>query len=416
MHPTITSDHPGDCPICGMKLVLVTYASTDNSTAAKPGARKIALYRSPMDPKQTSPVPRKDEMGMDYVPVYQDELAGGAHVQGLAGVSIDPARQQLIGLRTVAVTKGPISATWSTVARIQVNPAGVRKTNVKVEGFVERIYVDFVGQAVRKGQPLFTLYSPSLLAAQSEYLLALQTKEALAKGGTLSENGDTLVASARRRLELWDVPASEIDRLAHMRQPTKTLTMVSPISGVVTAKNVVQGARVNPGEAPYEITDLSEVWVMADAYETDLARIRVGMKATLTLPAYPNRSFSGRVAFIDPLLDPKTRTTKVHLHFSNSTRELKPEMYGEVTLQGTAQEGLRIPSDAVIRAGTKDVVFLARGEGRFEPRVVQLGSKSGDEVEVTSGLTQGQEVVTRANFLVDSESQLRASLSAIGGK
>jgi Cu(I)/Ag(I) efflux system membrane fusion protein len=416
MHPTITSDHPGDCPICGMKLVLVSSASTDNSAAAKPGARKIALYHSPMDPKQTSPVPRKDEMGMDYVPVYADELAGGAPVQGLATVNIDPARQQLIGLRTVAVTKGPISASWRTVARIEVNPAGVRKTNVKVDGFVERIYVDFVGQAVRKGQPLFTLYSPSLLSAQNEYLLALQTREALAKGGALSENGETLVASARRRLELWDVPASEIERLARTRQPTKTLTVVSPIAGVVTAKNVVQGARVSPGEAPYEITDLNEVWVMADAYETDLARIRVGMKATLTLPAYPNRSFSGRVAFIDPVLDPKTRTTKVHLHFSNSTRELKPEMYGEVTLQAMAQEGLRIPADAVIRAGTKDVVFLARGEGRFEPRVVQLGNKSGAEVEVSSGLEEGQQVVTRANFLVDSESQLRASLSAIGGK
>jgi hypothetical protein len=162
MHPTITSDHPGDCPICGMKLVPVASAAGERGPAAKPGARKIALYRSPMDPKQTSPVPRKDEMGMDYVPVYEDELAGGAPVQDLAGVTIDPARQQLIGLRTAAVTKGPISATWSTVARIQVNPAGVRKTNVKVEGFVERIYVDFVGQAVRRGQPLFALYSPSL--------------------------------------------------------------------------------------------------------------------------------------------------------------------------------------------------------------------------------------------------------------
>jgi Cu(I)/Ag(I) efflux system membrane fusion protein len=399
-----------------MKLVLVSSASTNDSAPAKTGARQIARYRSPMDPKQTSPVPRKDEMGMDYVPVYQDELAAGTPVQGLATVNIDPARQQLIGLRTAAVTKGPISASWRTVARIEVNPAGVRKTNVKVDGFVERIYVDFVGQAVRKGQPLFTLYSPSLLSAQNEYLLALQTREALAKGGALSENGETLVASARRRLELWDVPASEIERLARTRQPTKTLTVGSPIAGVVTAKNVVQGARVSPGEAPYEITDLNEVWVMADAYETDLARIRVGMKATLTLPAYPNRSFSGRVAFIDPVLDPKTRTTKVHLHFSNSTRELKPEMYGEVTLQGTAQEGLRIPADAVIRAGTKDVVFLARGEGRFEPRVVQLGNKSGAEVEVTGGLEEGQQVVTRANFLVDSESQLRASLSAIGGK
>ena len=416
MHPSITSDHPGDCPICGMKLVLVSSASTNDRAPAKTGARKIARYRSPMDPKQNSPVPRKDEMGMDYVPVYEDELAGGTPVQGLATVSIDPARQQLIGLRTSAVTKGSIGATWRTPARIQIDPTQVRKTNVKVEGFVEKIYVDFVGQSVRKGQPLFSVYSPSLLAAQNEYLLALQTSEVLAKGAALSEDGQNLMVSARRKLELWDIPTAEIDRLERTRQPTKTLTLVSPISGVVTAKNVVQGARVSPGEAPYEITDLREIWGMADAYETDLARIRVGMKASLTLPAYPDRTFSGRVAFIDPLFDPKTRTTKVHLHFMNPKGELKPEMYGEVVLEGAAKEGLRIPADAVIRSGIQNVVFLARGEGKFEPRVVQIGSKSGDQVEVLGGLEEGQEVVTRANFLVDSESALRASLSAIGGK
>ena len=416
MHPAITSDHPGDCPICGMKLVLDASASTDNAGAAKPGDHKIAFYRSPMNPTQTSPVPRKDEMGMDYLPVYADEQSGGAPVAGMAAVTIDPSRQQLIGLRTAAVTKGSIGATWRTPARIQIDPTQVRKTNVKVEGFVEKIYVDFVGQSVRKGQPLFTLYSPSLLSAQSEYLLALQTSDVLAKGGALPEDRQNMMSSARRKLELWDIPTAEIDRLERTRQPTKTLTLVSPISGVVTAKNVVQGGRVSPGEAPYEITDLSEIWGMADAYETDLARVRVGMKATLTLPAYPDRSFEGRVAFIDPLLDPKTRTTKVHLHFMNSKRELKPEMYGEVVLEGVAKEGLRIPADAVIRSGIQDVVFVARGEGRFEPRVVQIGSKSGDQVEVTGGLEVGQEVVTRANFLVDSESQLRASLSAIGGK
>jgi Cu(I)/Ag(I) efflux system membrane fusion protein len=347
--------------------------------------------------------------------VAADARQGGLQVAGLAAITIDPSRQQLIGLRTAVVSKGPVGATWRTAARVQVDPTRVRQTNVKVEGFVERVFVDFVGQEVRKGQPLFSLYSPSLLAAQNEYLLALQTKEALAKGGALTENGDSLVVAARRRLELWDVPAVEIERLARTRQPTKTLTLVSPISGVVTAKNIVQGARLNPGEAPYEITDLGMVWVMADAYETDLDRIRVGMKATLTMPAYPNRSFAGTVGFIDPVLDPKTRTTKVHLHFANTKRELKPEMYGEVTLGGAGKEGLHIPADAVIRTGSKDVVFVARGEGKFEPRVVQLGSKNGDQVEVTGGLELGQEVVTRANFLVDSESQLRASLSAIGG-
>ena len=416
MHPAITSDHPGDCPICGMKLVPVASAAGGSVAAAKPGERKIALYRSPMNPKQTSPVPHKDEMGMDYLPVYEDEQSGGAPVSGMAAVTIDPSRQQLIGLRTAAVTRDSIGATWRTPARIEIDPRQVRKTNVKVEGFVEKIYVDFVGQSVRKGQPLFSVYSPSLLAAQNEYLLALQSNDILTKGGGLPEDRQSMMASARRKLELWDVPSTEIDRLERTRQPTKTLTLVSPISGVVTAKNVVQGARVNPGDAPYEITDLNEIWGMADAYETDLARVHVGMKATLTLPAYPGRTFSGKVAFIDPLLDAKTRTVKVHLHFMNPKRELKPEMYGEIVLEGAAKEGLRIPADAVIRSGIQDVVFLARGEGKFEPRVVRIGGKNGDQVEVTGGLEEGQEVVTRANFLVDSESQLRASLSAIGGK
>jgi Cu(I)/Ag(I) efflux system membrane fusion protein len=375
MHPAITSDHPGDCPICGMKLVEVT--THDDPAPASSGA---------------APVP------------------------GMATVSIDPARQQLIGLRTATVTEGAVNASWHTVARIQVDPTRVRKTNVKIEGFVERIFVDFVGQKVRKGQPLFSIYSPTLLSAQNEYLLALQTKDALAKSGNASENGENLIKAARRRLELWDVPAAEIDRLARTREPSKTLTLVSPISGVVTAKNVVEGARVSPGEAPYEITDLSMVWVMADAYESDLHRIRVGMKATLTLSAYPGRVFDGQVVFIDPLLDPKSRTAKVHLHFANPTRELKPEMFGEVTLQTAAKQGLRIPADAVLRAGNQDVVFLARGEGKFEPRVVELGAKNDDQIEVIAGLEAGQEVVTRANFLVDSESQLRASLAAIGGK
>ena len=376
MHPAITSDHPGNCPICGMKLVSTGSAAVDSGGAAKREAR----------------------------------------VSGMAAVTIDPSRQQLIGLRTAKVSKGSVGGSWHTVARIEVAPTHVRKTNVKVEGFVERVFVDFVGQNVRKGQPLFSIYSPALLAAQNEYLLALQTKESLAKGGAASENGDSLVTAARRRLELWDVPASEIARLTTTREPSKTLTLVSPIAGVVTAKNVVQGARLSPGEAPYEITDLGEVWAMADAYESDLTRIQPGMKASLTLTAYPDRVFAGSVAFVDPVFDAKTRTVKVHLHFMNPKRELKPEMFGELTLQGVARDGLRIPADAVIRAGTQDVVFLSTGAGKLEPRVVRIGAKNGDEVEVTGGLELGQEVVTRANFLVDSESQLRASLAAIGGK
>ncbi|HEU4381985.1 MAG TPA: efflux RND transporter periplasmic adaptor subunit [Anaeromyxobacteraceae bacterium] len=410
MHPTIVQDHPGECPICGMQLVPM-----QEGGGAK-GERTIAFYRSPMDPKQTSPVPRKDEMGMDYLPVYEDEVHGGGAVEGLATVNIDPARQQLIGLTTAEVRRGAAGGSRRTVGRVQVDPTRVRRINVKVGGYVERIFVDFVGKPVRRGQPLFSLYSPELVSAQNEYLLALQTRKALSGGGQVASDGEALVASARRKLELWDVPESEIERLERGGQAAKGLTFVSPISGVVTAKNVVEGARIAAGDTPYEVTDLGEVWVMADAYETDLAQVRVGMAATLTLQAYPGRVFDGRVAFIDPLLDPKTRTAKVHVHFPNPRGDLKPEMYGEVVLRSPERQGLIIPLDAVIHTGTKNVVFVDLGEGKFQPREVQLGDASGDQVEVAKGLELGEKVVTRANFLVDSESRLRASLAAIGGK
>ncbi|HZY03976.1 MAG TPA: efflux RND transporter periplasmic adaptor subunit [Anaeromyxobacteraceae bacterium] len=410
MHPTIVQDHPGECPICGMQLVPM-----QEGGGAK-GERKIAFYRSPMDPKQTSPAPRKDEMGMDYLPVYEDEVHGGGAVEGLATVNIDPARQQLIGLTIAEVKRGPVGGSWRTVGRVQVDPTRVRRVNMKVGGYVERIFVDFVGRGVRKGEPLFSLYSPELVSAQNEYLLALQTRQALAGGGQVTGDGEALVASARRKLELWDVPESEIARLERGGQAAKSLTFVSPISGVVTAKNVVEGARIAAGDTPYEITDLRMVWVMADAYESDLAQVRLGMPATLTLQAYPGRVFEGKVAFIDPLLDPKSRTVKVHVHFPNPKGELKPEMYGEVVLRGPQREGLIIPLDAVIHTGTKNVVFVDLGEGKFQPREVQLGDSSGAEVEVAKGLEPDQKVVTRANFLVDSESRLRASLAAMGGK
>ncbi len=284
---------------------------------------------------------------------------------------------------------------------------------MKFSGFVEHVYVDFVGRPVKAGEPLFSIYSPELLSAQEEYLLALDTRKRLAQAGGLSADGDALVAAARRKLELWDVPRSEIERLAPTGEPSRTLTFYSPATGVVTKKDVVPGMRLNAGDMPYEIVDLSRVWVLADVYETDLRHVKMGMPATLTLKAFPNRTFTGKVAFIDPLLDPKTRTAKVRLEFANPTGELQPEMFGEVVLQGRRREGLRIPADAVIDSGTKSVVFVALGDGKFQPREVQLGEGDGELVEVVSGVATGDEVVTRANFLVDSESRLRASLAAL---
>ena len=417
MHPSIVSSHPGECPICGMRLVPVAGQKADagGRTPVRTGERKPLFYRSPMDPKVTSPTPTKDSMGMDFVPVYEDEVSGGSQIPGQAVVDIDPARQQLIGLTTALATVGPVGGSWRTVGRVATDETRVRHINVKVPGFVERINVNFVGQTVRRGEMLFALYSPEALAVQEEYLLALRTQGQLEKGGALSSDGDALVRAARRKLLLWDVPQSEIDRIARTGEVTKTLTFTSPVAGVVTKKDVVEGMRLEAGAMPYEIVDLSQVWVLADVYETELQHIRVGMPATLTLNALPNREFRGKVLFIDPILDPQTRTVKVRLAFPNPKGDLRPEMFGEVVLHGQSREGLRIPQDAVIDSGTEKMVFVALGEGKFEPRRVRLGDVDGKNVEVVSGLSAGEQVVTRANFLIDSESRLRASLAALAG-
>ncbi|MHB8878260.1 MAG: efflux RND transporter periplasmic adaptor subunit, partial [Myxococcaceae bacterium] len=409
MHPEITSKGPSRCPLCSMQL-------TPIAAGATPG-RTILFYRSPSDPKQSSHTPMKDEHGKDYLPVYDDEVGGaGAKGLGMASVSIDAERQQLIGLKTVEATSGPIGGSWRTVGRIAVDETRVRHVNVKVDGFVEKLYVDFVGKPVRKGQPLFSLYSPELVSVQNEYLLALKTQKALSAGGSLNLSGDSLVSSARQRLLNWDIPASTIDQLEATGQPQRTLTFVSPISGVVTEKTVFEGMKLTAGDMPLYITDLSQVWVLADVYESDLSRVTLGMMATLTLQALPNRTFKGKVNFIDPVLDPKTRTAKVRVEVANPKGELRPDQFGEVVFQKDERQGLSIPADAVIDSGTRKVVFIALGGGKFQPRVIEVGVASGDRVEVLSGLAPGDQVVTRANFLMDSESRLKAILQSVGTK
>ena len=380
MHPSIIQEHPGECPICGMKLVPM-----EQGVAADPLAAR-------------------------------QPAAAESKTEGLATVTIDPARQQLIGLRTAPVETGTVGAAWRTVGRVAVDETRVRHINVKVSGFVERVFVDFIGKSVSKGQPLFSIYSPDLVAAQEEYLLALKTRGTL--GGPLAGSGDELIAASRRKLQLLDVPAGDIAQLEKTGGVTKTLTLRSPIAGVVTKKDVVDGMQLAAGAMPYEIVDLSSVWVLADIYESDLKKVKEGIPATLTLKAYPLRKFEGRVAFIDPMLDPQTRTVKVRLSFPNSDRQLKPEMFGEVVLQSHVREGLRIPADAVINSGTRTIVFVAMGEGKFQPREVKLGDSDGQFVEAVDGVAAGDQVVTRANFLIDSESRLRASLAAMssGGK
>jgi len=371
MHPTIVQDHPGTCPICGMNLVKIDG-----------GAGRAAEHDDAAPP------------------------------EGLATVTIDPARQQLIGLTLAHVERAPVASSWRTSGRVAVDETRVHHVNVKFSGFIEHVHGDFIGRSVEKGEPLFSIYSPELLAAQEEYLLALRTRRQLSSG-EMAKDGDALVESARRKLELWDVPESEIARIERTGQASRTIVFYSPASGVLTRKDVVPGMRVDAGAMPFEIVDLSHVWVLADAYESDLAKVSVGMPAVLTLKAYPNRKFRGQVAFIDPFLDPTTRTARVRIEFPNEGGELKPEMFGEVVLEGPSHDALRIPADAVIQSGTQNVVFVARGEGKFEPREIQVGTGDSQYVEVVSGLNEGDAVVTRANFLIDSESRLRASLAAL---
>lgn len=398
MHPQIVSTDPNmPCPLCGMKLV--------KAKAAPPPAEK-QQYVCPMHPQIISDDPKAKcpLCGMALVPVKAEAKPERSEVDGLAGVEIDASRQQLIGLKTAKVDRGLVGGTLRTVARVGVDETRVRAVNLKVSGFIEKLDANFVGKYVRKGQPLFSLYSPEILAAENEYLLARR-----------STNG-ALIDTAKKKLELWDLPAAELERLEQEGTSKSVVTFTSEVSGVVTKKEIVEGSRVEMGAMTFEIVDLSQVWVLADLYETDLRFVKPGMTATLRLDAWPGRTWEGKVLFIDPMLDGKTRTAKVRLAFANGQGELKPEMYGEVTIAREGRETLRVPSDAIVHTGTQSVVFVAHGEGHFEPRSIQVGEKGKDFTEVVSGLSEGDAVITRANFLIDSESRLRASLQRFGAQ
>jgi len=413
MHPDVVKDTPGDCPICNMKLVPVE--TTPAPQAAAKGERKLLFYRSPMDPKQTSPTPRKDEMGMDFVPVYSDEAGTDSGIPGFATVGLDARKQQLLGVRTAEVKRGPLSTSIRTVGRVAYDERRVHHVHTRFEAYVEHIAADFTGKFVKKGEELARVYSPELYATQQEYLLALRASRSLGKSGvtSVSQSGGQLLDAARQRLLLWQISPEDIRRIEEKGEAIRSLPVYAPISGYVTGRTAYHGMKVMPADSLFDIVDLSQLWVLADVYEYELPRLRLGQKAEMTLSYWPGRSWKGTVTYIFPAVDEKTRTVKVRIEVPNPLGELKPEMFADVTLQGQAREVLQVPEEAVIDSGTRKVVFVSLGDGKLSPREVSLGDHGDGTLEVLSGLSEGDAVVLGANFLVDSESRLKAALGAM---
>jgi RND family efflux transporter MFP subunit len=424
MHPEVILHEPGNCPKCGMKLVPVKagmsapadppqnddHQQQDKSQVDK--ERKILYWKAPMDPTEIYDHPGKSKMGMDLVPVYADQA--GAASGGT--VVIDPATEQNMGVRYTTVRKMDFSREIRAVGLVAYNEEKLYTVNTKISGWIEKLYVDYTGQQVRKGQPLLEIYSPDLVTTQQEYLLALNNKDAVSASNfnSIRDGAESLLKSTLQRLDYWDIPRSEIDRLEKTGEVRKTLQLNAPASGVVIHKNAVSGLHVMSGMDLYKIADLSTVWIEASVYDFELPWISEGQKATAELSYLPGKDYQGRISYIYPYLDEKARTAKIRLEFSNPGLELKPGMYATVYLQGkTIPNALVIPNEAIIRSGERNVVFVSRGEGRFEPREIKIGETGGpnnDYVRVISGLLDGDKIVTSAQFLLDSESRLQEAI------
>jgi len=372
--------------------------------------RKVKYWQAPMNPDYKSDKPGKSPMGMDLIPVYEDEDGGGQ-------ITINPRITQNIGVKTETVKKRKLTYEIRTNGRLTYDERRIHHVHTKYGGWIEELYVDFTGQRVEKGDEVMAIYSPELVSTQEEFLLALKYKESLKDNPfpEIREGAERLLASTRKRLELFDVPEHQIHDLIQTRQAKKALHIHSPMSGFVIKKNAEHGRYVESGTPLYMIADLSNVWVLADIYEYELPWVKLGQKAEMSLPYFPGKKFTGKVTYIDPFLDPETRTLKVRMDFKNPGLELKPDMYANVFLKSTiAKEGVAAPEEAVIRSGEKDMVIVQVDGGRFEPREVSLGVQAEGYYQVLKGLKAGETVVTSSGFLIDSESRLKEALNKLG--
>ncbi|MFZ3046601.1 MAG: efflux RND transporter periplasmic adaptor subunit [Desulfatirhabdiaceae bacterium] len=375
-------------------------ATMDTASQSAAAGKRIAYWRAPMNPMEIYNAPGKSKMGMDLVPVYEDELVGGVDIK------IDPVVEQNMGIRTATVEKGPIVYTIRTYGHITYDETRTALVTTKVDGWLDHLYVNFTGEIVEAGQPLFEIYSPQLLAAQEEYLTAFRNFKQ-----TGNANREFL-SSARRRLSYFDIADSEIKAIETANDVKKNIMVRSPYKGVVTQKNAVEGGFVKAGTTVYMLADLSRVWVEAHIFEYELGWVAKGQEAVMTLPYLPGKTFRGKVAYVYPYLQRKTRDVVIRLEFPNPDAELKPDMYADVRIDTTGKgEGLIIPAESVIRSGERNVVFVSKGNGRFVPRQITLGmGMDGGRVQVLKGLAQNEIVVTSGQFMLDSESTLKEAI------
>lgn len=427
MHPNYKSDKPGDCPICNMTLVKLEPAAEAagqgkhaSMSMGKPsGERKILYWQDPMHPAYKSDKPGKaPDCGMDLVPVYADESPTAENLPP-GTVQISPQKQQLIGVQYGEVLYQPLSKTIRTVGRVAYDETKVAHIHTKVTGYIEEVFVDYVGKVVKKGDPLFTIYSPDLVATQEEYLLALRGQEYLGNSpfDNVSRGSKSLLEATRKRLLLWDITGEEIETLEKEGKAKRALTIYSPVSGIVTERAAYHHGRyVNPEMDLYMIVDLSTVWIIGEVYEYELPFVKVGQTAEIEFPySSDKKSLRGMITFIYPYLDPKTRTAQIRMEFPNPDFALKPDMFVNVKLKINLGEQLVVPEEAVLDSGTEQIVFVAHEGGYFEPRKVQLGAKVDNRYIILSGLKPREKIVTSGNFLVDSESRLKSAMSAMAG-
>ena len=362
---------------------------------------KVLYWRAPMNPTEIYDKPGKSAMGMDLVPVYKDEMTDQK------AVKIDPVIQQNMGIRLRKVKKGPLIHTVRTYGHITPDETLTAQVNLKTSGWIEKLFVDFTGKYVKKGEPLFEIYSPDLVAAQEEYLVGHRALKRMPGGA-----GKGMIVSSKRRLLYFDVPESEIEAIGKSGKVKKALMIRSPLSGFVIERKAEEGSYIKAGTKVFQIADLSRVWVDAHIYEYELSWIAKGQRAEMTLPYLPGRIFKGTVAYVYPYLQPKTRDLVIRLVFQNPEMALKPEMYADIRIKTILKgEGLMVPSEAVIRTGQRNVVFVSMGKGKFVPRDVVLGpSLDHEQAQVLAGLVAGESVVVSGQFLLDSESNLKEAV------